>query len=316
MLATRRLGLVAFAWLIFQTSHATANACWKELHFAASNSWVAATTVIQYQTMATATAVAELQGATALPVLPATSSAIGKIHVTFSAARSQGELDTWFDPGNGAVLQSLRTTQGRDRRQKLYRFASDGVWRERREPAPASGWIPTNSRQIAYPVTISTDDPVITPLMLIDHAARLVRDAQTNSSTHLVFTDTQLYRVTLELAPEQNLAAKFTLVEDGREHADERIPRRTACFDQRTIARHRTRTGPLQPARTERRTGDRHRCSHGDTTAHPGLHLPWSRARGDHEGGTRAELPAMILAVAAHRYTSLIESVRTENENP
>ncbi|MBK6289295.1 MAG: hypothetical protein KA739_04945 [Pseudomonadales bacterium] len=217
LLATRRLGLVAFAWLICQTGHATANACWKELHFAASNSWVAATTVIQYQTMATATAVAELQGATALPVLPATSSAIGKIHVTFSAARSQGELDTWFDPGNGAVLQSLRTTQGRDRRQKLYRFASDGVWRERREPAPASGWIPTNSRQIAYPVTISTDDPVITPLMLIDHAARLVRDAQTNSSTHLVFTDTQLYRVTLELGPEQNLAAKFTLVEDGRE---------------------------------------------------------------------------------------------------
>ncbi|MBK7169032.1 MAG: hypothetical protein IPH83_07240 [Gammaproteobacteria bacterium] len=127
LLATRRLGLVAFAWLIFQASHATANACWKELHFAASNSWVAATTVIQYQTMATATAVAELQGATALPVLPATSSAIGKIHVTFSAARSQGELDTWFDPGNGAVLQSLRTTQGRDRRQKLVPFReSDG----------------------------------------------------------------------------------------------------------------------------------------------------------------------------------------------
>lgn len=217
MLLATRLGVVVFAWLISQASHATANPCWKELHFSASNSWLAATTVIQYQSMATTTAVAELQGAGTMPVLAATSSVIGKIHVTFNAARSQGELDTWFDPGNGAALQSLRTSQGSDRRQKLYRFASDSVWRERREPASASsGWIPTNSRQIEYPVTVSADGPVITPLMLIDHAARLVRDAQSTSSTHLVFTDTQLYRVTLELAPEQELAAKFTLVENGQ----------------------------------------------------------------------------------------------------
>ncbi|MBP8924438.1 MAG: hypothetical protein KBG75_01135 [Pseudomonadales bacterium] len=215
----RWLGLVLSVWLLSGASHAAANPCWRELHFAAGNTWLAATTDIRYQTLATTVALAELQSAPAMSVLVPAASSVGQIHVSFEAVRSQGELDTWFDPGTGAALQSVRTSQGRDSRQKLHRFTSNGVWRERREAAPASmgigsGWTPTTSKQIEYPIKISVDDPVITPLMLIEHAARLVRDGQKTVSQHLVFTDTQLYRVTLELAPEQKLAAKFTLVQD------------------------------------------------------------------------------------------------------
>ncbi len=217
----RWLGLILSVWLLSMAGRAAANPCWRELHFATGNTWLAATTSIHYQTMATTVALAELQSAPAMSVLVPAASSVGQIHVSFEAVRSQGELDTWFDPGTGAALQSVRTSQGRDSRQKLHRFTSDGVWRERREPSPASmgvgsGWIATTSKQIKYPIAISADEPVITPLMLIEHAAGLVRDGQKNSSQHLVFTDTQLYRVTLELAPEQKLAAKFTLVQDTR----------------------------------------------------------------------------------------------------
>ena len=220
-LVNRWLGPVLSVWLLSTASHAAANSCWRDLHFSARNMWMAATTDIHYQTMATAVALAELQSAPATSVLVPAASSVGKIHVGFEAVRSQGELDTWFDPGTGAALQSLRTSQGRDSRQKLHRFSSNAVWRERREAAPAStdirsGWIPTTSRQIEYPIAISPDEPVITPLMLIGHASRLVRDGQESSSEHLVFTDTQLYRVTLELAPEQKIAAKFTLAEGTR----------------------------------------------------------------------------------------------------
>lgn len=217
----RWLGLALSVWLLSAASRATANPCWRELNFAAGNTWLTATTAIHYQTIPTTVALAELHNPPATAVLVPATSSVGKIHVSFEAVRSQGELDTWFDPGTGAALQSLRTSQGRDSRQKLHRFTRDGVWRERSEAAPASkgagsSWIPSTSKQIEYPIKISADDPVITPLMLIEHAARLVHDGQKNSSQHLVFTDTQLYRVTLELAPEQKLAAKFTLTQDTR----------------------------------------------------------------------------------------------------
>jgi hypothetical protein len=120
------------------------------------------------------------------------------------------------------VLQTRRLSQGKNSRLKTHRFLTNGVWRERLEPADANQardtekWTSRTAALVTYPSHAGVGAPVITPVMLVAAASELVR-AGGKVSDQLVFTDTQLYHVRLATSPADSIDISFRLVVDGKE---------------------------------------------------------------------------------------------------
>jgi hypothetical protein len=189
--------------------------CWSEFDYAASNGWLAATTSIRFEKDARREELLAIAPPEQVRLQPAPSS-LARIHVSFKAMLSKGELDTWYASDTLAAYQSMRISHGKESRAKVHRFLRTGVWRERRDPTlkPAkddlSQWKIRSAAMIPYPQDHQPNAAVLTPLLLLQRASELVMHKGA-ASEQLVFTDTQLYRVRLVAAPAENLDADYRL---------------------------------------------------------------------------------------------------------
>jgi len=224
------LCLLAFA----SASHAK-DPCWRELHFVASSGLITATTTLRFDAPAPA-AQGQLYGAHDGTPLTPSAGAVALIHGRFHAIGNTGELQTWYDPSSMAALQTRRLSRGKNSRLKTLRFLDDGVWRERFEPASSADlddpgrWRRQSGVRITYPVA-RNGEAVLTPVMLFQRAAELVA-TDLKVREQLVFTDTQLYRVTLRAAPAGPIEADVSVVEgsEARSISGERLARRVAVL--------------------------------------------------------------------------------------
>jgi len=197
----------------------TSPGCWREFDYAASNGWVAATTSIRYESNARPEDLLPITPTGQLRLQPAPSP-LSRAHVSFKAMLSTGELDTWYAAETLAAYQSTRVSHGKESRAKIHRFLRTGVWRERRDPtakppqANLAQWNIRSAKLIPYPQDHQPNAAVLTPLLLLQRASELV-SRNGESSEHLVFSDTQLYRVRLVAAPRENVEVNFR-IEHGK----------------------------------------------------------------------------------------------------
>lgn len=189
--------------------------CWRELRYVASNGWIGASSTLRYDAPVPAANVRLAAPAKGTALLPS-GQQVARIRASLQAMRSTGELETWYDPQTLAVLQSRRVSHGKNSRLKTLRFLGTGVWRERFEPAAGSDpadparWQRGHANLIPYPAAATT--PVLTPIMLLGRATAMVRSGE-KAQEHLVFTDTQLYRVRLIAAGPEPVDVDFSLAE-------------------------------------------------------------------------------------------------------
>jgi len=198
------------------------HSCWQSLAFGASRGFLSASITLDYES-------SEVDALTELPKdmpprkaqLPI-SHDLKKITASFAAMRSKGEQQIWYDPNRTQVLQLHRTSIGSSRsRAKLYRFLTDGVYRERREPLEGSkddlqSWTITSRQVVDYPQDRAKGLPVLNSSMLLGEAASMA-DANEARRTVLAFTDTQLFRVQLESRGIETYKAKFIINQDGEQ---------------------------------------------------------------------------------------------------
>ena len=202
---------------------ADTSACWEELRFSAGQGWATATTTLRFSTIPSSQA-ALVTAAGGRDLLPGGES-VGLLKAEFSAMRSRGELQIWFDPISGSALQSRRVGFGKESRLKSHRFLAGAVRRERRAPDAADAlgtpetWPLKSASEIPLPPDVD-GSAVITPLMLLSRAAALAMRPQPGKVDEVVFTDTQAYRVVLESRGEEAMNARFSL---DRGHGQEAV---------------------------------------------------------------------------------------------
>lgn len=126
-------------------------------------------------------------------------------HIVSLLQKSVADAKIWFNPGNLAVLQRDRLRHGKNGSQKTYRFAGDGAFRLRREPADSTeaGKSPENWTRIKesfYPYDLNaTGCKVVSePVLLFYLVSSLETGADKGSREACVFFDDALYRVWLE----------------------------------------------------------------------------------------------------------------------
>lgn len=209
--------------------------CWRELEFAAGNSWASASAVLHYLTPSAAALGAQLhQPPDAAAPLPASQST-ALLRVNFDAMMSHGELLLWFDRDTGGALQMLRTGGGRESRRKLHRLLETGVWRERRAPEGAGdgdpgSWPVRSQGVIPYPEGLAPGEPVLASAALIAQAARFAANPADATTSFVVLSDTHFYRVRLREMPERSIATGLLLqTGEGRRRVEgERRVKRVA----------------------------------------------------------------------------------------
>jgi hypothetical protein len=183
--------------------------CWRELEYAAGNSWASASATLNYLRPTPAAAAAQLQAVPGdvAPLQPGASTAL--LHARFDAMMSHGELRLWYDSDTNQLLQMLRTGSGRESRRKLHRFLPEAVWRERRAPAdpattaPPQDW-PVRSRTL---IPRPAGSATLAPLQLIAEAARFAATPGAAEPVFTVLSDTHFYRVRLQSLGERAIAA-------------------------------------------------------------------------------------------------------------
>lgn len=219
------LGLLSAA-LLQANALAAEPLCWNRLVFEASNGWATATTTVGYARVPSSALPADAATAGRGDLLQPTDAELTRIDVGFEAMRSRGELVTWLDPAASRVLLSQRLSRGRDSRLKTYRFLEQGVFRTRREAhgrtsgGDPSKWRISSRGVIDYPVTVGAEHGVLSPIVLLGSAVEMATAARVQSE-HLVFTDTQLYRVTLTDEGPETVELRFSVTEDDKETAVE-----------------------------------------------------------------------------------------------
>lgn len=137
-----------------------------------------------------------------LEILPAPDNAkLWELNVQSSVVDNSELLQESFDPTTGQTRARSRLSQGREQRMKSYRYETDFILRERRNPdagsnVPPQEWPVTYSGKIAYPT--SAGDTVLTsPYLLVLLAQRLQAQGPDQSMEVLVQTDLNFYRVHL-----------------------------------------------------------------------------------------------------------------------
>jgi hypothetical protein len=206
--------LLAMALLV---ENVRAQNCWRELHFGVSNGWLGATTSLRYDTLPAAEARSALRSPPQGKPLPATGNSVRRIHVDLSALNSSGGMDIWYNVESSQVLQVERIGHGRESRMKLHRFMSGGVWRERLTPtSDPQQWASGKRELLPYPANRPAKAPVLVPIMLLERAAHQARTSAARAPGYLVFTDRQLYDVTLQSRGVHSLAVDYQLKEGGR----------------------------------------------------------------------------------------------------
>jgi hypothetical protein len=198
--------------------------CWRELTFAAGNSWASASTTLRFETQPRNHAAAQLLEVAGHEGLEAQRETVRLLHIDFEAMRSRGTLEIWYDPSSGAALQSRRIGQGADSRMKVHRFLEQGVWRVRRaadgaaRPEEAERWELRSEELLPYPRSADSGSAqaVIVPELLLAQLATLGSSARTRQASYLVFSDKLLYRVNATAAQTKLIAANVSY-EVGRE---------------------------------------------------------------------------------------------------
>jgi hypothetical protein len=127
------------------------------------------------------------------------------------------KAQAWYDPVNGAVLQRIRSRQGKEIWQKTYRFTNQGVFRERRKPgrpdemdgSPAR-W--SNIRESFYPYALSSAgcSHALEPLVLL-YAVSVFDWASRDEMFRIcVFNKKQLHEVQIRKAGIKPLEIDYT----------------------------------------------------------------------------------------------------------
>lgn len=200
---------------------ASDDACWLELTYGASQGFLSASTSLRFDD-ADIGALDELPESARdrKPLLPTTHE-VRRVRAEFAAMRNKGSQTLWYDPESSRVLQIHRVSDGSSKsRAKLYRFLTNGVHRERREPlsrgdTDISAWTVTSQQLIDYPADRPPGLKVVNSAMLLAEAAAMARNNEARR-TMLAFTDTQLFRVQLEARGIEQFAEKFTLKRNNK----------------------------------------------------------------------------------------------------
>ena len=137
-----------------------------------------------------------------LEILPAPEDAKRwELNVQSSVVDNSELLQESFDPTTGQIHARSRLSQGREQRMKSYRYETDFILRERRNPGadnnvPPHEWPVTYRGEIPYPASVG-DTVVVTPYLLVLLAQRLQAMGPGNSIDVIVHTDQNFYRVRL-----------------------------------------------------------------------------------------------------------------------
>lgn len=222
------LGLLTAA-LLQASALAAEPMCWNRLVFEASNGWASATSTVSYSRLPASALPADTAPAGRTDLLRAAGTELTRIDVGFEAMRSRGELAIWLDPATSRVLLSERLSRGSDSRLKTHRFLEHGVLRTRREAdgrtsgGDPSKWRISSRGVIDYPVDVGAEDGVLSPIVLLGAAVEMAVEGRAKSE-HLVFADTQLYRVALTDEGTEPVELRFSVSENGHETGvDERV---------------------------------------------------------------------------------------------
>ena len=137
--------------------------------------------------------------------------------------KNQVSLQLLMHPETQALYQRSRFSIGRkDRRFKFFRYAEDGLTRQRRDPAdkkeaklPEQQWSRSSSTEVNYPQELQ-NTAVTSPFALFVVLSRLSPEQLEQQPTLLVNTDTNVYKVTLSPQPAQQLDVDYTLERSGQ----------------------------------------------------------------------------------------------------
>ena len=117
-----------------------------------------------------------------------------------------------FNPANGKAITRTRLSSGEDKRYKVYKYAENGVHRERREPGQSEAtepedWEITSKNLINYPPHLE-DEIVTGPYALIALASQLIQESK-KSLDVIVHTDFNFYNVEMASKPWISLDVEY-----------------------------------------------------------------------------------------------------------
>jgi hypothetical protein len=142
-----------------------------------------------------------------------------ELNVLSSVVDNSEQIVVRFDPATGRALTRSRLSRGKEQRIKSYRYETDFILRERRNPgADASPspqeWPLSYSGKVSYPGT-ARDTVVTEPYLLVLLAQRLQAQGPDKSMEVIVHTDLNFYRVRLTSGNGIPINADYTVTGQG-----------------------------------------------------------------------------------------------------
>ena len=126
------------------------------------------------------------------------------------------DSQAWYNPGNEAVLQRIRSRRGKETWQKTYRFTNKGVFRLRKKPGnleelnkSAVQW--TDIRESFYPYALKTEgcSHALEPLVLLFVVSAIDLESHNGMLRLCVFNKKQLHEVRVRPEGTKSLAVDY-----------------------------------------------------------------------------------------------------------
>jgi hypothetical protein len=139
-----------------------------------------------------------------------------------AGVESQSRL--WFNEGDGLPLQLMRVRRGSKPSQKLYRFGSRRVYRQRRQPAdraetkqPAEHWSEVSESYYPLPDEEAECPVILESSQLLYLLSRPDTVPGDGTEALCVFDRQRVYRVDFRVLGQEPLAVNYLQVESGEE---------------------------------------------------------------------------------------------------
>ena len=139
-------------------------------------------------------------------------------------AGSERQSRLWFNAGDGLPLQLMRVRRGSKPSQKLYRFGSSRVYRQRRQPAdraemeqPAEHW--SDISETFYPLPVAQNDceVILESSQLLSLVSRPDTVPGDSREALCVFDRQRVYRVEFRVLGREPLEVNYLQVDAGQE---------------------------------------------------------------------------------------------------